>query len=232
MDSNQSLSLKFGDKEIKMMGTEEDPWFCGRDICDVMGYEHYRRALKTHVKAEDKKSLYELMISRVASGDVSVKLNNDTSVCYINKHGLARLILKTTKPYDKRFVQMLIDRFTLDLTLKIDRKEQKYIQMIMEAFSHEQMKLQYIVSNYQVDLYFPQYRIAVECDEHGHRDRDPQYEQQREEHIKAKLSCVFLRFNPDDPQFSIFTVINSLIKIMYSGDDMYILDQQIEGLKI
>jgi very-short-patch-repair endonuclease len=127
---------------------------------------------------------------------------------------------------------MLIDRFDLNLMLKIDRKEQKYIQMIKEAFSHEQMKLQYIVSNYNVDLYFPQYRIAVECDEHGHSNRDPYYEQEREEHIKTKLSCVFLRFNPDDPCFSIFKVINSLIKMIYSGDDMYTLEQQIGGLKI
>jgi very-short-patch-repair endonuclease len=231
IDINQFLTeiLTYEDKKIKIEGTWDDPWFCGRDVCQVLGYNNYACALNKHVEQEDKKSLYELRQLRTgAEHMVQDRLN----ACYINKKGLTEFLLKTHKPYDKGFVNMLIDKFDLNLALKIDSKEQKYIQMIKEAFSHEKMKHQYTVSSYRIDLYFPQYRIAVECDEHGHRDRDPYYEQQREEHIKAKLSCVFLRFNPDEPCFSIFKVINSLIKIMYSGDDMYMLEQQIEGLKI
>jgi len=236
--------LTFEDQKIKMVGTADEPWFCARDVCNVLGYNDYRQAISIHVDPEDKMSLYELRRSWAIvfatmaqdrlneTNSEDLILNNETKACYINKKGLADLIIKCKTSYNKGFVQMLINRFDLYVRLKIDRKEQKYIGMIKEAFRHEHMKTQYSVSNYRIDLFFPKYRIAVECDEHGHRDRDPYEEQKREEHIKSKLSCVFLRFNPDIPNFSIFKVINDLIRLMYSEDDMYLLEQQIDGLKI
>jgi prophage antirepressor-like protein len=38
-----------------MVGTKDEPWFCGRDVCNVMEYNDYRHALSNHVKSEDKK---------------------------------------------------------------------------------------------------------------------------------------------------------------------------------
>ena len=35
---------------------------------------------------------------------------------------------------------------------------------------------QYHVDGYRIDLYFPEYKLAIECDEFGHRDRDLEYE--------------------------------------------------------
>jgi len=102
MDINQFLKevLIFEDKEIKMVGTEEEPWFCGRDVCDVMEYDNYRNALKTHVKAEDKKSLYEL---RRSWGDNDTELNNETKVRYVSETGLYDLAIKSKKPAAVQF---------------------------------------------------------------------------------------------------------------------------------
>jgi len=47
IDINQFLTdiLTYEDKKIKMEGTWDEPWFCGRDVCEVLGYDNYRNAL-------------------------------------------------------------------------------------------------------------------------------------------------------------------------------------------
>ena len=45
--------------------------------------------------------------------------------------------------------------------------------------------------------------MAVEVDEYGHCDRDIEYEDERERKLKERLNCVFIRINPDEPNFSI-----------------------------
>ena len=52
--------LTFEDQKIKMVGTADEPWFCARDVCNVLGYSDYRKAIVDHVYHEDKMSLYEL----------------------------------------------------------------------------------------------------------------------------------------------------------------------------
>lgn len=64
---------------------------------------------------------------------------------------------------------------------------------------------------YKIDLYFPVNKVAVECDENGHADRDAAAEKEREEAIVAELNCVFVRFNPDDPDFCLFGTIDTIV---------------------
>ena len=59
-----------------------------------------------------------------------------------------------------------------------------------------------------IDLYFQKYKIAVEVDEYGHSGRDKNYEAQREEILKKKLGCVFIRINPVEQNFNVFNAIN------------------------
>ena len=41
---------------------------------------------------------------------------------------------------------------------------------------------QYTVDNYRIDLYFPKHKLAIECDEFDHADRDIEYEVKRQNH--------------------------------------------------
>ena len=72
---------------------------------------------------------------------------------------------------------------------------------------------QHTVGRYRIDLYLPDYKIAIEIDEHGHRDRDPHDERCREEFIKRELGCAFFRVNPDSPDFNIFRMCAQLTHI-------------------
>ena|GEM_PF-1036816 len=71
---------------------------------------------------------------------------------------------------------------------------------------------QYIVDGYRIDLYLPDERIAIECDEEGHKYRPSLDEQYRSKYIENKLSCELIRFNPDDPNFNVGRVINEVFK--------------------
>ena len=41
------------------------------------------------------------------------------------------------------------------------------IQKVLEGIS---MKRQFSIGSYRVNLYFPEHNLAIECDEHDHKD--------------------------------------------------------------
>lgn len=75
---------------------------------------------------------------------------------------------------------------------------------------------QYKVGLYYVDLFIPKINIVVECDEDGHKGRNAMDEHTREEFIKTKLGCEFVRFNPNDKSFDLSEIINKIF-IMLIG---------------
>jgi very-short-patch-repair endonuclease len=89
-------------------------------------------------------------------------------------------------------------------------KEEKYNGIIHKVFKNESMVDQYKCGKYKIDLYFTHYKIAIECDEFNHKDRDPEYEKIREDFIKKNLDCTFIRYNPDEPNFDIYGVLNKI----------------------
>ena len=89
-------------------------------------------------------------------------------------------------------------------------KERQTLYAIMEAFRGLSMKYQYAVYPYRIDLYFLDYKIAVECDENGHKDYDQKSEKERQQFLEDSLGCQFVRYNPDGQGFSIFKVINKI----------------------
>jgi len=94
------------------------------------------------------------------------------------------------------------------------RKEQEYIGYIIKVFEHKGPRTQFPVERYRIDLYFPAERVAVECDEYGHRDRCPVQEATREQFIAARLGCRFVRFNPDAPAFCVFDTIREIMQAL------------------
>ena len=96
-------------------------------------------------------------------------------------------------------------------------KEQETISIIMQVFKGIKMIDQYTVDNYRIDLYFPKHKLAVECDEFGHNDRDVNYEVTRQKYIEAKLRCQFIRFNPDAKDFKMENVLNEIFRFIYYG---------------
>ena len=58
----------------------------------------------------------------------------------------------------------------------VNTKEQTVINLVKDAFEGENMQTQYTALNYRTDLYFHEYKLAIEVDELGHNDKNIDYE--------------------------------------------------------
>ena len=81
-----------------------------------------------------------------------------------------------------------------------------------------EVKRQYMFDNYKVDLYFPEYKLVVECDENNHTDRAPINEKNREQYILSNINTM-IRFNPNDKKFELSIVLREINKILFSKND-------------
>ena len=76
------------------------------------------------------------------------------------------------------------------------------------------MKRQFIIGKYKVDLYFIDYKLVVECDEFNHGDRNPLKEIIREEYI-CSLGNKIIRYNPNEQNFDLSNVLREINKHIF-----------------
>ena len=83
----------------------------------------------------------------------------------------------------------------------INTKKQTIINSIKDTFEGENIQTQYSVLGYRIDLYFHEYKLAIEVDELGHTNRNINNEIERQKALEKELNCVFIRINPDEKHF-------------------------------
>ena len=64
-----------------------------------------------------------------------------------------------------------------DITLT---KEQSVLKSVLDAFEGENMETKYSVLRHRIDLYFHDYKLPIEVDEKGHKDRNIDHKLQRQ----------------------------------------------------
>ena len=84
--------------------------------------------------------------------------------------------------------------------------------------------------DYRIDLYFHEYKLAIEVDELGHNDRNIDYEIQRQRAIEKELGCVFIRINPDEENFNIFRAINKIHRHIKKSTKKSLIDKILKSL--
>ena len=68
---------------------------------------------------------------------------------------------------------------------------------------------------YRIDLYFPEQRLAVECDEDHHSSAEAQArDRRREEAIRGILGCDFYRFNPDHSEYRFSEMAGDVVALL------------------
>ena len=210
--NTQMITRTFETMEITMIQDDEhEIWFKGHDVATILGYIRPNDAVSQHVDSEDKLKLGDITTT-VKCSFCKIKKN----IVFINENGVRSLVCKSklSKAVD------IAKKLGIDTNNhKYECKESESCGAIMKAFKGENMKTQYKVDNYRIDLYFPDFNLAVECDEHGHKDRSESKEKKRQKHITNKLNCQWLRFNPDDKDFNIFDVINRVYLVIRTIKD-------------
>ena len=107
----------------------------------------------------------------------------------------------------------------------INTKEQTVINSIKDVFEGEDMQTQYTVIGYRIDLYFHEYKLAIEVDELGHADRNVNNEIERQRALERELNCVFIRIDPDAPDFNIFREINKIHRYIKRSSKKSLIDK-------
>lgn len=79
--------------EVRVLEINNEPWFIGKDVAEILGYSNPRDAIYKHVEFEDK---------GVAKCDT---LGGSQELTVINESGLYSLILSSKLPGAKKFKQ-------------------------------------------------------------------------------------------------------------------------------
>ena len=80
---------EFGD--IRTVVIDNEPWFVGKDVADILGYQNGSRDINRHVDEEDKR--LTKMVSQGQNRDITV----------INESGLYSLIFGSKLESAKKF---------------------------------------------------------------------------------------------------------------------------------
>ena len=78
--------------EVRTMVINDEPWFVGKDVAEVLGYRLARKALYDHVEDDDKKGV-----------PIQNPLGGKQEMTIINESGLYSLILSSKLPQAKEF---------------------------------------------------------------------------------------------------------------------------------
>lgn len=78
---------------VRTLTVNDEPWFVGKDVAEILGYSNPRDAISKHVDSEDKNS--------VAIRDGITRGNPNQTI--INESGLYSLVLSSKLPSAKKF---------------------------------------------------------------------------------------------------------------------------------
>jgi prophage antirepressor-like protein len=103
--------------QIKLSGTIDDPYFCGKDVCNVLGYETPKDALQRYVEHDDKQPLQHLRSTNPNKlgpadrpnllGSFEPLTYRTGKAVYVNESGLYSLILSSEAPFAKEFRRLV-----------------------------------------------------------------------------------------------------------------------------
>ena len=85
--------FKFEGNEVRTLKINDEPYFVGKDVAEILGYSNTRKALQDHVDLEDKKDGVTIRDS----------IGRSQRPTIINESGLYSLILSSKMPNARRF---------------------------------------------------------------------------------------------------------------------------------
>ena len=159
---------------------------------------HMKERRIRELSVENEKNYYYMFVKNEFGGYILRRLLTKDS------------IIKMMYYMNNVHVPELANLLGVNLCEKIPlTKEQSTIKVILKIFDGEEMISQKCIDGYFIDLYFTEYKLAIECDENDHIHNSLCDEKFREICI-SKNDITFIRYNPDDINFDIHKVINRI----------------------
>lgn len=88
---NKPQIFNFEQNEVRTVLVNDEPYFVGKDVAEILGYKNTSKSIKDHVDNEDKR------------GERIVTPSGEQVATIINESGLYSLILKSKLPNAKKF---------------------------------------------------------------------------------------------------------------------------------
>lgn len=88
---NNLQLFEFENQKVRTLKIDDEPYFVGKDVANILGYSNPNKALRDHIDAEDKR------------GERIVTPSGNQVTIVINESGLYSLILSSKMPNAKKF---------------------------------------------------------------------------------------------------------------------------------
>lgn len=144
----QFNAFNFKSSQVRVItDPNQEFWFCGSDVCDILGYTNSRKALQDHCKTKGVTKRY----TPTQSGE--------QEMIFINEPNLYRLIIKSRKPEAEPFEAWVFEevlpqirktgKYSIQQQLALPEPEKTYDtnttakeihELVWLLFSHEQMR--------------------------------------------------------------------------------------------
>ncbi len=193
--------IKFCDEnKVRYLKDEnEEHHICGADIGKILDLKNIRNNLRNL-----KKKYFNINT-----------ISGIQKIVYIDFSEFIKILVSSRTIKSNEILKKI--GIKSEESIKIIPIELVTIQFIMECFNGENMIHQYSVDNYKIDLYFPEFNLAIECDEEqNHSIKDLENDSERQIYIENKLNCIFIRYRPQKKDFNISNVINQIYKHILS----------------
>ena len=167
-----------------IVDADRNLWFKTADLGKYLGIRNIRYNFKdfpsgyTHPRPFSCSLNECAMSTRNAIRPRTKDQENEWDI-FLSRRGLLYVINKCRKPTP--------DLINLTGCLGTELYKNKWLckeqdTQIMQALNGEEMIYQFSVRKYRTDLYFPRYKLATECNEFDHCDRDIEYEIEQQKH--------------------------------------------------
>ena len=182
------------------------------DLIPIMASS--KRSLSAHLTKNYKEN-YHYIIDKKES--ITSRHGGHNKINYMLTEYTFELLQKSFNFRNKYITDISENVKCINIVMSIENQTIGFIEKSFTGIID--VKRQYIFDKYRVDLYFPNNKLVIECDENNHNDRDPVEEKIRENYILS-LGNRMIRFNPNDKKFELSIVLREINKIILSKEEL------------
>ena len=182
---SSDMPFAFNAVELYVVTINERPWTRAREVCKALEYNKKTAdPIKTFCSRESYAQKCQLSSVHATCTPIYWPRGSRKDDYYIIEDGMCELLLGSQQPLAQELAEYMgIKR----IGYKYVRKEAGTIYAIQKVFEGVPMNRQFSIGFYKNDLYFPKHKLAIEFDEHDHKDRDINYEIRRQKFIEDQL---------------------------------------------
>lgn len=130
---NELQIFNFEDNEVRTQVINDEPWFVGKDVAEVLGYSNARDALSRHVAVEDKADVV------IHDGSQNRTMN------IINESGMYALVFGSKLPEARRFKNWVTKEVLPSIrktgSYQIPKDPMDALRLMFQATEHTQEKV-------------------------------------------------------------------------------------------